>query len=83
MSSAYAHLAPTGALVTIDPVYHRGQAFLSRLIISLDRGRQVRTPEQYTALATTYFPGVEGQVVTDMLPIPYSHFLMRARKTGS
>ncbi len=78
IASAYRHLRPGGALVTLDPVRHPGQSPVARLLVALDRGRRVRTPEGYRDLASPYFPSVETVLLTDLLPIPYSHFLMRA-----
>jgi SAM-dependent methyltransferase len=80
IASAHRHLRPGGLLVTLDPVRHPGQPWVARLLVALDRGRRVRTPEGYLGLATASFPAVESALLTDLLPIPYSHFLMRARK---
>ena len=78
LASAHRHLRPGGALVTLDPVRHPGQSPVARLLVALDRGRRVRTPEEYRDLATAHFPSVETVLLTDLLSIPYSHFLMRA-----
>lgn len=78
MASAHRHLRPGGSLVTLDPVRHPGQSPVARLLVALDRGRRVRTPDGYRDLAAARFPSVETALLTDLLPIPYSHFLMRA-----
>jgi SAM-dependent methyltransferase len=78
LASAYRHLRPGGALVTLDPVRHPGQSKVARLLVALDRGQRVRTPEGYRDLAAAHFPSVETALLTDLMPIPYSHFLMRA-----
>jgi 2-polyprenyl-3-methyl-5-hydroxy-6-metoxy-1,4-benzoquinol methylase len=83
MASAWRHLRPGGSLVTLDPVRHPGQSPVARLLVALDRGRRVRTPEDYRALAAARFPAVETTLLTDLLPIPYSHLLMRAGKPSS
>jgi 2-polyprenyl-3-methyl-5-hydroxy-6-metoxy-1,4-benzoquinol methylase len=80
IASAARHLRPGGFLVTLDPVRHPGQALVARLLVALDRGRRVRTPAGYRELATACFPAVETALITDLMAIPYSHFLMRARK---
>lgn len=83
IARAHRHLRPGGSLVTLDPVRHPGQSRVARLLVALDRGRRVRTPEGYRELAEAHFPSVETRLLTDLLPIPYSHFLMRASKQRS
>jgi SAM-dependent methyltransferase len=80
IASAHRHLRPGGSLVTLDPVRHPGQSPLARLLIALDRGRRVRTPKEYRDLAAAHFPSIETALLTDLMPLPYSHFLMRATK---
>ena len=80
VESAYHHLRPGGSLVTLDPVRHPGQPPVARLLVALDRGRRVRTPEGYRDLVAAHFPSIETALLTDLMPIPYSHFLMRASK---
>ncbi|MFL6202293.1 MAG: class I SAM-dependent methyltransferase [Thermoanaerobaculia bacterium] len=83
VASAWRHLRPGGSLVTLDPVRHPGQSPVARLLVALDRGRRVRTPEGYRALAAARFPSVETTLLTDLIPIPYSHLLMRASKPSA
>lgn len=70
-----------GCFVTSDPVLHPGQSWIARLLIACDRGRRVRSPAGYLRLVAACFPGVEGRLVTDMATVPYSHFILRARKS--
>jgi ubiquinone/menaquinone biosynthesis C-methylase UbiE len=44
-------LAKNGRMVTADPVFATGQSPVAKFLINLDRGRNVRTPENYLALA--------------------------------
>jgi SAM-dependent methyltransferase len=74
--SAYAHLSSGGCLVTFDGVYVEGQNPIARFLISRDRGQAVRTPEGYLKLVRPVFDRVDHQVRTDLLRIPYTHFLM-------
>jgi SAM-dependent methyltransferase len=78
LASARRHLRPGGALVSSDPSFHAGQPLLARWIISMDRGRRVRTPEAYRKLIGQHFDTVEAWLVTDLLRIPYSHYIVRA-----
>lgn len=77
LASASRFLTPGGVFVSTDPVFHEGQAWFARLLASFDRGGNVRTPDAYRALAASHFVDVEGWLVTDMLSVPYSHYVMR------
>lgn len=78
--SAHAHLKPGGVFITFDGVYVPKQSPIAKFIISRDRGQAVRTPEGYLALTEPHFSRVERQVRTDLLRIPYTHFLMHCYK---
>jgi SAM-dependent methyltransferase len=78
--SAHAHLKPNGVFITFDGVYAPNQSRIARYIISRDRGQAVRTPEGYLALTESLFATVKRQVRTDLLRIPYTHFLMHCYK---
>jgi SAM-dependent methyltransferase len=78
---AHDHLRRGGCLVTSDPVFHPGQSRIARFLISRDRGRRVRTPEGYRGLVAACFPEIEARVATGQLAVPYSHFILRARKS--
>jgi 2-polyprenyl-3-methyl-5-hydroxy-6-metoxy-1,4-benzoquinol methylase len=67
-----------GAFFSSDPVRHEGQALVAKVLLALDRGRSIRTPDAYRALASAHFATIETTLLTDLLPIPYSHFVMRA-----
>lgn len=68
----------SGVFIAIDPVLHEGQKAISRLLVSLDRGRHVRSPERYRELVETRFEILEARLVTDLLSLPYSHYFIRA-----
>lgn len=71
-------LRPGGRVVTLDNVFIRRQNPIARLLISLDRGRHVRSPAGYLALAQGVFDDVEGTVVPQAFP-PYTFFFMTAQ----
>jgi SAM-dependent methyltransferase len=79
---AHGALLSGGRLVTWDPVYVDGQPWLARRLIARDRGKYVRTPSQYLALARECFPetAVTSEIVDDLLRIPYTHFVMSCEK---
>lgn len=76
-SGAAKSLKPGGHLVTLDCAFVNGQHPVALLLAALDRGRFVRTPEQYKALAEGHFSGVEVVVSHDLLRVPYTHCIMK------
>lgn len=77
---AYSSLKPAGRLVTHDGCFAPGQSMLSRFVVSKDRGRFVRKPEQYLELARKNFTSINSCVRHDMVRIPYAHFIMECTK---
>ena len=71
-------LRPGGRVVTYDNVFLPRQNPVARWLISRDRGRNVRTPEGYAALASDDFAEVEGRVVHHRR-IPYDYWIMTCR----
>lgn len=69
-------LRPGGRLVSLDPCHTRPQSRFARFVISFDRGRNVRTPDQYAAFAGTAFSRVSATVLRDLLRIPYAHAVL-------
>ncbi len=63
-------LKPTGRLITYDPTFTTGQSFLSKYIVSKDRGQNIRNPDQYADLGRAYFKSVKINVWTNGLRIP-------------
>jgi SAM-dependent methyltransferase len=78
LATARRHLVPGGVLVTIDPVIHDGQPRIARWLVTHDRGRHVRTSEGYVELVSREFRQHQESLVTDLLPVPYSHLVIRA-----
>lgn len=71
-------LKPDGRVMTLDNAYVAGQGAIARFLISQDRGRHVRTPEGYAALARGHFTSAEGRVVHHRR-IPYTYWIMTCR----
>jgi SAM-dependent methyltransferase len=69
-------LRPGGRFLAVDPCLVAEQSPVARLLVALDRGRNVRTPEGYASLAATSFARVASAVEFDRLRIPYSHHLL-------
>lgn len=68
-----------GRLVTIDPCFAANQSFLSRFLVSQDRGQNVRSATQYSALTDPIFVQVKGEVKHQAW-IPYTHWIMECQK---
>jgi SAM-dependent methyltransferase len=69
-------LRPGGKLITYDGCYVPGQSPVARRMLSMDRGKFVRTREEYVRLASAHFPVIESHVRHDLLRIPYTHLIM-------
>ncbi|MFZ0826963.1 MAG: class I SAM-dependent methyltransferase [Verrucomicrobiia bacterium] len=70
-------LRPTGRLVTFDGCLVPQQSRIARWLLAKDRGKFVRTREEYLRLASARFPKVEPHLRHDLLRIPYTHLIMR------
>lgn len=68
-------LKPGGRLLTFDPCFDAGQNVVSRFLVGIDRGQNVRTKAGYESMANTVFesPRVE---VRHRAWIPYTHCFM-------
>jgi SAM-dependent methyltransferase len=72
-------LAPSGRVIAVDTCYAPGQGRISRWMSDHDRGKHVRQPEAFVALAGDAFAEVDGEVVDDVTRVPTSCWLMRMR----
>jgi cyclopropane fatty-acyl-phospholipid synthase-like methyltransferase len=73
---AKAALKPGGRLITLDGCYMKNQSRISRFILCKDRGKYVRTKDEYLNLASTYFKRIQVSIHHDLLRIPYTHIIM-------
>lgn len=69
-------LRPGGKLITYDGCYVPGQSRLARWVLSRDRGKFVRSQEEYVRMASTHFSKIQPHVRHDLLRIPYTHLIM-------
>jgi SAM-dependent methyltransferase len=69
-------LAKNGRMVTRDPVFAPGQSTAAKLVIRLDRGCNVRTPEHYLALVSPSFEKVHTHVCQLHPWLPFTQFIM-------
>jgi SAM-dependent methyltransferase len=73
---AAAVLRPGGRLVTVDPCFSPEQSALSRKVVSMDRGGNVRSADAYRSLAARSFDTVRLTERHDLLRIPYTHLIV-------
>jgi cyclopropane fatty-acyl-phospholipid synthase-like methyltransferase len=69
-------LVPRGRLITLDGCYIKGQSRLASFILSKDRGKYVRTQDQYFDLASRLFKEIRVSICHDLMRIPYTHIIM-------
>ena len=72
----YTALKPGGRMITNDGCYIPRQSAAKRYLLSHDRGRFVRTQQQYLELAHTWFQEVNAHLREDVLRIPYTHLIL-------
>ena len=70
-----AAIRPGGRLVTLDNVFIENQNPIARKLIEWDRGRNVRRPNEYCALAAPHFSAVQATLLYPRIP-PYTLFVM-------
>jgi SAM-dependent methyltransferase len=72
-------LGADGRLFTLDGCFVDGQAAFARYLLRHDRGRYVRTPDQYRSLVSAHFSRVETHVDHALSWMPYSWQVMIGR----
>lgn len=75
MDLIHSALKPDGRFLSVDPVFQVGQNPIARLIISKDRGQNVRTCSGYLDLARNVFKIYRAEV-RHRAWIPYTHCYM-------
>jgi cyclopropane fatty-acyl-phospholipid synthase-like methyltransferase len=79
---AFAALKPGGRLITCDGAFTEPQNPLARILLKMDRGKHVRKPDQYKALADSVFPQVSVRVYHNLNAYPYTHCVITALRTA-
>jgi SAM-dependent methyltransferase len=73
-------LAPGGRIIAVDPTVSAETHPVGRYLASRDRGRNVRSPEGYEALARRAFDDVKLHLRHDLLRVPYSHAILECSR---
>ncbi|HWV86416.1 MAG TPA: class I SAM-dependent methyltransferase [Capillimicrobium sp.] len=76
LSEAAGLLGPDGRFVSIDPARAPGQHAIARWLVSLDRGRHVRSADELGRLAHEAMPDLRVTVRHDLLRVPYTHVVL-------
>lgn len=69
-------LKPKGRLITLDGCYVAGQSPFTRYLLSKDRGKYVRTIDEYLAMASKTFAFVKEHHRNNLISIPYNHIIL-------
>jgi SAM-dependent methyltransferase len=73
-------LKPGGRLFTLDGCYVPGQSRLARWFLDRDRGKNVRTQEEYLRLARAVYTDVTPTIRHDLFRIPYTILVLECRR---
>jgi SAM-dependent methyltransferase len=77
---AYDALKEGGRFIFHDPCWIPNQGALSRYFMARDRGRNIRTEQQYRQLAAKLFRNVDASVDTRPMRIPYVTVVFECEK---
>ena len=77
---AYDALNTTGRFVCHEPCWIPSQGAISKYIMSTDRGRNIRTEQQYCQLAAKAFKRVDTWVDMKPMRIPYVTIVLECEK---
>jgi SAM-dependent methyltransferase len=77
---AYHALKEKGRFMSYDPCWIPNQGAISKHIMSMDRGRNIRTEQQYRQLVTDVFGNVDAWMDPKPLRIPYVSIVLECGK---
>ena len=77
---AYDALKMSGRFICLEPCWVPNQGALSRFVMANDRGRNIRTEQQYRELAARVFRNVTARVDTNPARIPYVNVVLKCEK---
>jgi len=80
-NTAKYYLKEGGYLITLDSAYHNDQSFMSKYLVSKDRGQNVKTDKEYLEIASQYFSQIESHIDAKYARIPFSVFVMKLTKS--
>lgn len=78
MAALPAVMKPDAQLVVAENVWTPDQATTARVLIALDRGRNVRSVDGYERFIAPHFDDVHSELRHDLLRFPYTYVITRA-----
>jgi hypothetical protein len=78
MTSLKNRLNHGGVLITFDVAFEDRQNLVAKLLAKNDRGKFVRTKEQYLEFIKSAFNVERADLRHDLLRVPYTHLLTRS-----
>jgi SAM-dependent methyltransferase len=79
---AYRALKDNGRFIFYEPCYLFWQSGISAYFMSLDRGQNIRTEQQWKELASSIFPVVSTNIVTGVNRLGYVCIVGQCRKSA-
>ena len=76
-------LKPGGRLVCLEATYLARQTRFSKWIVSTDRGRFVRSEQEWKNLVNGVFDRCSTHIVTGLIRIPYTHIIIECRNEAT
>jgi len=73
-------LKTNGRFVCHEPCWIPNQGAISKYVMSMDRGRNIRSEQQYRQLAVKVFKNVDAWIDTTPLRIPYVSIVLECEK---
>jgi SAM-dependent methyltransferase len=77
---AYKVLKPGGRLITYDPCYVTTQSSISKFIYSLDRGKFIRTAQEYLKIVSQIFSNVTISIEPEIGRFSATVIIMECKK---
>jgi len=85
MDYAVNHLSEGGIVISVDPVFFRGQNRFARMLAKADRGQNVRTVDDLERLWKKNLgkASLQMHITEGYLRVPYNHVVAIVRKSSS
>lgn len=78
ISFASKNLKPEGKLITLDGCFVANQSKIKKWLLKNDRGKFVRTKDDYFKLFSKYFNNIKVSIREDLYNIPYTIIIFEA-----